>query len=263
MLPLVMTAASVALQAGSAIMGHVAAGRAAAAQNAHNAQVEAIQRQHRDEVLRFQNDVWKQDLDFAQENLDWSQDEWSRQTEWVGKAQEAITTNRNAEAFTLMLRGLEETIGFSLETLNVGRQGRTARATFAAKDRGVEGASIDAVMADVDREVGERRTVMDMNRSALNRQLYREAMALDAQADQQLSQLASGVKSYAPSAPIRAPSPVQPITPAAQVQGPSTAALAIGLGQAVLGGFNQYNQLTRQDANQTLSAGAAQRVQIR
>jgi hypothetical protein len=67
------------------------------------------------------------------------------------------------------------------------RRGTAARASISARDRGVEGNSVDAILGDVMRQEGEAVNVMAMNRSASIRALNQQAVAVDAQGDQQLA----------------------------------------------------------------------------
>ncbi len=193
----------------------------------------------------------EQDIAHAQAELAWSRGEFRRQADWAEEAQRAATRNRDADAFTLAVRAIEETIGFALGVQDVSRGSRARRASFAARERGVEGGSVAAVLGEVEREAGEAKAVMDMNRSALNRQVFRDALALDAQALAQLSQIAAGVRPMTPQAPLRRPRPPSPLTPAATVQGPSVASLLGGLGNAAGSAFNTFNSLSGQTAKQT------------
>lgn len=246
-------AAGAAISAASAVSNHMAQGKAAKQSNAYNRALAEQQNRDRESTMRWQNEVWSQDLQFAREQVAWQADEFQRQTAWVAKGQDAITRNRDASAFTLMLRAVEEDISFAFGREDTKRQGRAMRGTFAARDRGVEGNSVDAVLEDVFRQEGDAITVQDMNRSALNRQLYRESLAIDAEADQQLSSLASQVRTFSPSAPIRSPQPVASVAPARETEGPSLTSLGVNLGNAAVGGFNTYNTLSGQTARETVT----------
>lgn len=251
--PLIFAGVSAAMSVASAASSAAGQAQIAKQSAAQAAATNAANAAYRDEVMRYQNETWKQDLEYAQESLGYQREEFSRQIEWTDKAQESVTRNRDAEAFAMMARGIEETIASTFQLQGIQRQGTAARATYAAKERGVEGNSVEAVLGDVWRQEGEAKTVVDMNRDVTGRQLFREAIALDAGADSQMSQIASGVRTYAPNAPIRAPGPVNPVNPQAGTTAPSVAALAGGLVSGVLGGFNTYaNLVGREETKQTM-----------
>lgn len=133
----------------------------------------------------------------------------------------------------------------------VQRQGQQARAKVRAQDRGVEGNSVEAIIQDVTRQEGEVLNVMAMNRSASIRQLNREAQAIDATGDQQLSSIQ--LKTFAPQAQIRTPTPVNPVNPAAPVATPSSASLITGLAGSALGGLTNYSTFSGQKVSDTVS----------
>lgn len=248
LLPIAMTA----LNAASTVTSFIGAGAQAKAQNQNARAVQAAQDAYRDEVMRYQNNVWQQDIEYAREVLSYSKTEFEKQGEWARKAMDAVEQNRNADAFTLMVRGIEETIASTFATTSAQRQGRAATAAFQARERGVEGNSVEAVVGDVMRQEGEARTMVDINRSATMRQLGREAMALDANADAQMSQIAGSIRTFAPQAPIRTPSPLNPMAPQAPVAAPSTAGLVTGLANNFMGGVRLYGDMTGQNTQQTL-----------
>nr|WP_314073593.1 hypothetical protein [uncultured Roseococcus sp.] len=249
--PLIFAGVSTAMSVGSTISGFLGGQQAAKASAAQAAATNKANAEYRDAVMRYQNETWEQDLRYAQESLGYQRAEFDRQLEWSEKARESVTRNRDAEAFTLMARGIEETIASTFQSQALGKQGRAARATYAAKDRGVEGNSVEAVLGDVWRQEGEAQTIVDMNRDVTGRQLFREAIASDAQHDSQMSQIASSIRTYAPNAPIRTPGPVNPVNPQSGTTAPSMGALAGSLAGNLVGGFNTYNGLTGSKANET------------
>jgi len=243
--------ASVAVGVGSAVAQHQGASSAAKKSNAASAAQRAQDLEYNREVREFQTGIWAEDIAFAQETLDYSRGEFTRQTEWAGVAAERIQRNRDNDAYTLAVRGIEETIARTLQGTRVAREGTAARATFANKERGVEGNSVEAVLNDVKRQEGDAQVFLDMNLDSTRRQLGREGVAMDAQADQQIAQLASALRTFTPSAPIRAPSPDPQVRPAQTVNGPSTASLAGGLFNSATSGLQTYNTLSGQNARQT------------
>ena len=214
-----IAAAGVAVSAGSAAAQYSQAQSAAKKQASYNAAVEAQQSAYRVQVMQYQNEVWAQDLKYSGDLLAWAEQEWDRQVRWNEGARKAIEKNTIQAISTILLRQVEEDMATIAQGFEVRRQGAQARARVAAQDRGVEGNSVDAILEDVMRQEGEVLTTMALNRSALARQLNREAIAADAQGDQQLASLQ--LKTYAPQAPIRTPSPVSPVNPAPPVVGPS------------------------------------------
>ena len=96
-----------------------------------------------------------------------------KQTMWATTALAAVEKNRNADAFTLAVRGIEETIAATFQTTGAQRAGQAARGQFAAGDRNVEGNTVDAVIGDVTRQEGDLMTMVGINRDAAMRQLER------------------------------------------------------------------------------------------
>lgn len=245
--------ATFALTAGSAVASHMGQASAAKKANAYAAATDAANREHRRDVMEHQLDVWQQDLDYAREVLTYSRTEFDKQAMWATTAMQAVEKNRNADAFTLAVRGIEETIAATFQTTGAQRQGQAARGQFAARDRGVEGNSVDAVLGDVMRQEGDAITMVNINRDAARRQLGREALAADAQHDQALSQIAGNMRTFAPTAPIRTPGPVPVQNPTATVAGPSPIALAANIAGSVASAFGAYNGASGQNMQQTVS----------
>ena len=70
-----------------------------------------------------------------------------------------------------------------------------SRGEYAARDREVEGNSVESVLGDVMHQEGEVLTMVDVNRNAMMRQLGREALSFDAQHDTAASQIAGSIRS--------------------------------------------------------------------
>ncbi|TCZ64451.1 virion core protein, T7 gp14 family [Roseicella aquatilis] len=251
--PLAIAAASTAISAAGAISDYSAKNAAASDQARYNTQTQIANMRDRNEVMGYQNQVYSQDIQYANDMLAWAEQEWSRQVEYDTEARKAIRKNTLAAVGQVMLRQVEEDMSVILQGTEVRRQGTQARAQIAAKnaDRGVEGNSVDAILQDVFRQEGEVVTVMDMNRNASLRQLNREALALDAQGDQQMANLA--LKTYAPSTQIRSPSPVGSVQSAAPVAGGNVGQLVTGLAGAVGSGFSNYSQMSGKKVSETVS----------
>jgi hypothetical protein len=245
--------AQAAVSLGSTVMQFV--GGQAATKAARNAAIQQQIQDHkyRQEVMQWQLDVWAQDLEYAREVLSYSREEFAKQTEWAQRALEAVDRNRNAETFTFMARAIEEGIAAAFQNTAIARQGLAARASLAARDRGVEGASVEAVLNDVKRQVGEAQTMTELNLQGTRRQLAREMLAADAASDQQMSAIASNIKTFAPNAPIRKPQPVGQPQAQQLFYSPNAGSLVSGIFNAITTGFNTYNALTGQNAKQTFN----------
>ncbi|MCB4824281.1 virion core protein, T7 gp14 family [Roseicella aerolata] len=243
--------AGVAVSAAGTAMSYSAAKSASKAQNSYNAETEKQQLQYRQEVMEYQNQVWEQDLAYSEDLLSWAQGEWNRQERYDVRARQAIEKNTLAGIGQVLLRQVEEDMSVVAQGMEVGRQGQQARASASARDRGVEGNSVDAILQDVSRQEGEVLNVMAMNRAGTIRQLNREAVALDAQGDQQLANIQ--LKTYAPQAQIRQPSPVSPVNPAAPVASPNVGTLVTGLAGAGIQGITNYSTYSGQKVPDTVN----------
>ena len=250
--PVSLAAATLAVTAGSAVASYSAQQSAAKKQGAYNATVEAQQGQYRLDTMAYQTQQWAQDIAHTNDLLSWSANEWDRQVVADGKAREAIEKNTLAGVGQVLLRQVEEDMLTIMRGQDARRTGATERASRAARaaDRGVEGNSVEAIIRDVTRQEGEAIAVMAMNRSASIRALNREAVAVDAQGDQQLGALA--LRTYAPSATIRAPAPVSAVNPSAPVQGGNVGQLISGVVGGVTGAVTNYSQWAGQPVKDTL-----------
>lgn len=240
-----------AFQAGGSALQFFGQSSASKAENKARMQAGKIQQEHFYEVQRYQNEVWKQDLDYAAEVLAYSVDEFEKQRKWVEVANAAVEKNRDSDAFTLMVRGIEETIAAAFQTTGVQRQGQAARARIAATERGVEGNSTEAVLGEIFRQEGEANAMTELNRENTLRQLEREGIAMDASSDQQMFQIASSMRTFAPNTRVRSPQPVNPVAPTQFANGPSGAQLVSGLTNAGISGLNTYNSISGQNSKQT------------
>ncbi|MEO3475870.1 hypothetical protein AAFN86_28735 [Roseomonas sp. CAU 1739] len=248
----IIGAATLAVTAASAYASHQGQTASAKKQNAYAAATDAANREHRRDVMEYQMDVWQQDLAYANEVLAYSRGEFDKQTMWATTALAAVERNRDADAFTLAVRGIEETIAATFNKTSTAQQGQAARAQYANRERGVEGNSVETILGDVMRQEGDVVTVIDVNRNAVMRQMGREALALDAQHDAQASQIAGSIRTFAPTAPIREPGPVPVQNPTATVAAPSGMQLVAGLANSFAAGVNAYNGASGQNMQQTV-----------
>lgn len=233
---IVSTGASIAGQ----VMGYQAQNKAAWDQRAYNAQVEAQQLKYRAEVIKYQNVVYQQEVDHGQKVQEWKEGEFGRQATFRANAQEAIQRNLFAQYATLLQRQVEEGMAFTFDTVSTSKDAAAMRAKgqVAADAKGIEGSTIEQIIDDVSRQEGDTRTILQLNRSATQRQLALEAMGLKASADQQLYNLPTNV--FQPEAPLNPPSPVNPVSPAAPVASPSKGALVANVVGSVVSGMSNY-----------------------
>ena len=231
---------------------------AASAANAASLKQSSAEYKNQENTMRWQDETWQQDINFATQNLDYQTREFAKQTAYVKEAGTAIVKNEDGNLAQLALRSVQQNIATSLQEANTNTAAAEAGATaqVSADKRGVSGNSVNAIIDDVHRKQGQTIDVMEMNRSAMMGQTMVDMTAAKAAADSQLGQLQGSVKTFAPSTPIRTPQPVgtvqSPTLVAPAERSALGDALAIG-GSAIQGGltaFNTYNTVTGQTAVQ-------------
>lgn len=228
---------------------NVAGGLAAHSRQAeHAADAETIRRQnqldaeiYRRRVEQYNNETYAQDISYANELLDYQRGEFDRQREMVGEATESIQQDYIRQLGTMLLRGVQESVAaqlFGEDTVRAGRR-QTATGRAIAANRGVTGNTVDALLGNVDRQVGEGLTSIERNRVVLQRQLQLEALGLKARADTAISQIP--IQTFQPITPPRAPAPTSPVHPSAPVPQPSRwGAIADAVGTVTQGYQNHY-----------------------
>lgn len=233
---IVSTGASIA----GSVIGFQAQNKAAWEQRAYNAQVEAQQLKYRAELIKYQNVVYQQEVDHGHKVQDWKESEFSRQATFRANAQESIQKNLFAQYATLLQRQVEEGMAFIFDNVSTSKDTAAlrAKAQVAADAKGIEGSSIEQLIDDVSRQEGDTLTVLQMNRSATQRQLALEAMGLKASADQQLYNLPTNV--FQPEAALNPPQPVNPVSPAAPVAGPNKGAVVANVIGSAVTGLSNY-----------------------
>ncbi|MCG7364197.1 hypothetical protein MHZ93_23340 [Roseomonas sp. ACRSG] len=242
---------AVAVSAAGTAMSYAQQDAASNKQKTYNRTVSAQNEQYRLDTMQYQNDVWQDDIKYSQDMLAWAESEWNRQVEYAGRATKAIEKNTLAATGQLLIRQVEEDMAVIAQGFDTRRTGNVARAQIEARDRGVEGSSVEAIINDVTRQEGEALNVMAMNRSSSIRDINNALIAADAQGDQQLASIS--LKTYAPSQTIRTPTPVSPVNPQAPVAGANVGQLVTGMAGAVQSGFSNYNSMTQQDGATTLN----------
>lgn len=240
------TGASIAGQ----IIGFNAQNKAAWEQRAYNAKVEAQDEKYRAELIKYQNVVYQQEVDHGHKVQEWKEGEFARQAVARQNASASIQENLFAQYATILQRMVEEGMAASLNGTGVQRdaQALRAKAQAAADSRGIEGSSVEQIINDVSRQEGENLTVMELNRSATQRQLNLEAMGLKASADQQLYNLP--LQTYGPDAPLNPPAPIKAVQPAAPVQGPNRGAMITNVIGAAVQGMQNYSSWSGQTMKQ-------------
>jgi hypothetical protein len=252
---IVVAAVGVAVTAGSAVASHSQQSHAAQKQKTYNRVTQASNEQFRLDTMEYQNEVWADDIKYSEDMLAWAEGEWNRQVEYAGRAQEAVEKNTLAATGQLLIRQVEEDMAVIAQGAETRRTGTVARAQIEARDRGVEGNSVEAIINDVTRQEGEALNVMAMNRSSSIRSINNALIAADAQGDQSLASIQ--LKTYAPSQQIKTPTPINPVNPAAPVAGANVGALVTGFAGAVQGGISNYSQMTQQPTHETYSQAGA------
>ncbi|WP_285295781.1 virion core protein, T7 gp14 family [Aureimonas altamirensis] len=156
----------------------------------------------------------------------------------VSNARKSIESNRVAAYGQIMQRQIEEAIASAFDMNTVERQSLQMQRQSEARmaDRGIEGSTAEQLLNDIQRQEGDAIAVLDMNRSATQRQLFLEATGLKASFDQQLYNMQMGT--VAPMQPIQTPQPISPVSPSAPVAQPSLAAAGFNM----LGGVVQGMQ---------------------
>lgn len=228
----------------------------AAAQAAYNEQTFRNQIEDRNRAIAYAEEIFAQDLSFSYETLDYQRSEFARQERVLDRNRDAIQKNTDWSIGGILMRQLEEDMASTLQELGIGRQAGSQRGTaqVSASARGVEGHSVDAIIQDVTRQEGEAMNVLALNRSATSRALTRQVIEARTSGTQQM--MGQQAQTYAPSTPLRVMGPMGAINPPAPVAAPSPLAAIAGIGNAVVGGFNSYNTMMRQDAGTTLNQAA-------
>lgn len=188
-----------------------AAGTAAFNQNEAAIKQEAAEFTNQENTMRYQDETWQQDIEFATKTLGYQINEFAKQEVYVEQTKDAITKNETAQFGQVALQAIQKNIAITLGEANMNTQAAQARATAQVQGdaRGVEGNSVNAIIDDVFRQQGQSASTMEMNRLGVNTQAQEDMAAVKAGADTQLGQLQASVKTYSPSTPIRAPGPVQ------------------------------------------------------
>lgn len=274
-IPIAATAAvSAAVQVGGSIASYAGQKKQAAETNAFNAakyqqdltaaheqrayamQVETVQTQYRLEQHKHGNETYRQDIQYGNDLLAYQKSEFTRQEAHLTRATESIQKNYFVKVGTILTRMVEENISSALQVDGVQKTGRSERAkeTVKASERGVEGTSVDQIINDISRQEGNAVHVMEMNRSAVQRQLMLEALGLKSQADAAVGNLE--VRTFQPQPIPQAPAPPGPVTPAAPMQqpampqrvnGPSFAKLMFDVGGDFAQGYGTYRNYTGND----------------
>lgn len=250
-LALVSTAASV----GGTVMGFMGQQANARAQMAHNALVDRQNTQHFKEVLKWQTEQYREDTAHAWRMFEFTKQEWDRQEQFLNRAGEQIEQNLINKFGANLLQQIEQNMASAFSAEDISRQGRRARAEaqVMADMRGVEGNSVDAILQNINFQEGEATTMVDLNRSATQRQLVLEAMGLKAEADANFLNLP--MKTFAPQQAVAPPQPVSPVAPQAPVPQPNAGAMIANVVGGVAQGFVNYANWSGQSVAQAFRIG--------
>lgn len=257
------TAASIAMASQQA-NAQAKAGQKAADQ-ANDAALKQTSAEYRQQeaTMRWQDDNWQSDLDFATQTLSYQGQEFAKQGVYVSETAEAIKKNQNEQFAQAALKAVQQNISTTLSEANVASKGAADRATEQAKAdaRGAEGNSVNAIIDDVHRQQGQALSVMEQNRSAMAFQARTDMESLKAAGDTQLGQLVASIKTYSPSTPIRSPQPVGGVQSPTLVSPPPApsqgAAIISGVSQGLQAGLSTFqgiNSLTGQTTGQSLGS---------
>lgn len=227
-----------ALSAGSSILNFGAQKVAAQKQNAYNLQRQAVEEKYRVDMYKHGTEVYNQDIQYGGEVLEYQKKEFDRMGRMLDKARDSLDTNYFRKVGQLLQRQVEEemALAFGDDAMSKSARDMRGKAVVNANQRGVEGASVDAILDDITRQEGDALTTIDLNRQAGRRQATWDALGLKAENDERIFNLQ--VQTYNPTAPITAPGPAGSVTPAQQVSGPSSGSLLVGLASNVVSGFN-------------------------
>jgi len=208
------------------------------------------------QVETFNNEIYRQDIEYAEDLLDYQREEFAAQRQWFDQSGDLIRRDYVNQLGTLLTRAVEETIAAQLLGEDAIRQGRRERATAAAQagERGVSGNTVDMLLGDVRRQEGEALTSIDRNRAAISRQMQLEALGLKARADTAINQLP--LSTFQPITPPKPPAPTSPVSPTAPVPQPSPIGAignAVGaIGQGYMGYYANRGQRMPSSLTNTL-----------
>jgi hypothetical protein len=219
-------------------------------QRTYAMQVETVQTQYRLEQYQWGNEVYRQEIQYGNDLLDYQKHEFGRQEKMIERATGSLQQNYFNKVGTLLTRQVEEAISSAFQIDTTQRQGRSerAKATVGAAERGVEGVSVDQIIGDISRAEGSAVQVLEMNAEAVQRQLNLERKGLKAEFDSAVGNM--DVRTFQPFQIPAAPAPPGPVTPGAplrqptppqQVNGPSAASLGVGIANGLLGGLQNYS----------------------
>ncbi|MEZ2409835.1 hypothetical protein AB6806_23875 [Bosea sp. RCC_152_1] len=226
----------------SAITGAAAANQQKWQNAAYQAQVNAQQEKYRAEMMVYNNDVYRSNIEYREKVLEYQKTEWDRQVAHVNDQSERTEQNYFVKMGALLTQAFEQQIAemFQIEASNA--EGRAARGSVNASigERGIgdDSATAEALRGDLFRQEGEALQVIDKNRQSRDRQLV---LNLDALKAEEYTKLASmQLTPDAPLAPLQVPSPVAPVAPVQQVSKGSNLSMYAQIGTAVLGGISGY-----------------------
>lgn len=233
-LPWIVAGAAVAGTAAT-VIGGVQAGNAAADQREYNANVEAVQRQYRLDVMEYQNSDYANNVDFYTKQIAWEKAEFEKTKTHVADSKDAIDDNFFGNLAAQVTQAVELDIATALGIAETNTQVLNETGTLEARmaDSGVGGNSAALMRGDIQRQGGQARNMHELNSTVSRRQLGLQMQGSKAQRDGSLASIQ--IPTFQPIAPPKPPGPVSAVNPSAPVASPSAAAIGLG---AVSNGIN-------------------------
>jgi hypothetical protein len=228
--------------AGGAIASGIQASNAAGAQADYNAEVEALQKQYRLDVMAYQNADYANNVKFYKDQIAWEQGEFEKTKTHVSDQIEAVNDDMFSKLGQQMTQVVQQDIAMALGIQTVDTQAREERGKLEATvaDSGIGGNTVNILRGDIDRQAGNARTVYDMNDTAARQQISNEMRGSVAQRNNALASLT--IPTFQPLQAPAPPAPVSPVSPAAPASRPSAATIGLN---ALSSGINLYSTVSK------------------
>jgi hypothetical protein len=208
--------------------------------NAYAMQQQAVQEKYRADLMEYNNEVYRSELDYRANVLDYRESEFKRQVEFVDTARNNMEQNYFVKVGTVLTRAFEEQLADTFQMVETQKEGSATRASVQAVigERGIEGNTADLLTGDVTRQEGEALSMLELNKKRRTAQTDLDILSVKAEHDTRIGQLQ--IQTDSPLSPVNRPSPVAPVTQARMQSGPSSFATAVNIASSVLSGINGY-----------------------
>jgi hypothetical protein len=178
----------------------------------------------------------------------------ANQADLVGSTRKAAISNYGQQAQAVQDAMAERSMQDAMAYQQYTVQALKARATVMAGDQ--EGASVDRYFNDYARQMGDYATLSQINQGLADRQYTRQqagvvADYLSRYNSQSFYEMQPYMEPIAPFQPL--PSLLQAPAPTMTGAAPSGAAAGLGIGNAVMGGFNSF--MSTSASMKTLTGG--------